>query len=306
MTLWGVVASAIVMFASTNIDVAIVLVVCFANAADGKDGLMALHVWIGQFIGFSILVVISLVGALAGSLLPPHYSGLLGFVPLFMGIVRTKEWCNKGEDKVSGDLESIEDGQLHDAGNSEVNLAENADKNDLDLEQPSGGGYELAATPVAEKSSKGCRLAKETTTDCGPSFDEGSLNGTWDEDEDSDILAAAEEEDFETMKTLWWRLVCSMHSLKMTAVTLSNGGDNVAVYIAGLATYNAGQILLTLAIFYVLLVAWLYVTKAFVSVRFMASFIGNYGIYVIPVALVCLGVYILWSNDAMSLVCASC
>lgn len=91
MGAWGVISSAVMMFVSTNIDDALVLIVYFANAAEGRGGLRAQDVWFGQLLGFSIIMAVSLFGVI-GSQLQPRYSGLLGVVPLWMGLKRMREW----------------------------------------------------------------------------------------------------------------------------------------------------------------------------------------------------------------------
>ncbi|KAL3667726.1 hypothetical protein V7S43_007279 [Phytophthora oleae] len=322
MGIWGLIASAIVMFASTNIDVAIVLVVCFANAAEGEDGLKSRHVWIGQFIGFSILVVISLVGAIAGSFLPPHYSGLLGFVPLCMGLIKMKEWCKKDEEIIDDSLDCENDYRLHSTEPGALTALENTG----DMGRVSCQASVRGVNEPQRRESRDFRLEAGMNTmsdrilegkisNCEPSCEDGSTDDTSDVEEGSQSsgFAVQEEESQDstsfvesTRPKTWWSAISSFHSLKMTAVTLSNGGDNVVVYISGLATYNAGEILLTLAIFYLLLVVWLYVTNAFVSIHVMSNFIKKYGIYIIPIALVSLGVYILWSTGVLCLVSSSC
>lgn len=314
MGIWGLVASAFVMFASTNIDVAIVLVVCFANAAEGKDGLKPRHVWIGQFIGFSILVVISLIGAIVGSVLPPHYSGLLGFVPLCMGIVRMKEWCKKDKETADDTLGCGNDYQLYSTEPGELNIPERNEETGKECCQESVRGessalrLESGVNLMPDRVTEGGILNSKLRCEDGSTDDTSELE----EDSQSSHFVFQEEESHNSTSFVersrpkkWWSAVCSFHSLKMTAVTLSNGGDNVAVYISGLATYNAGEILITLAIFYLLLVVWLYVTHAFVSIHVMSNFIKKYGIYIIPIALVCLGVYILWSTSVICLVHSS-
>lgn len=92
-----------------------------------------------------------------------------------------------------------------------------------------------------------------------------------------------------------------MHSLRVAAVTVASGGDNVATYIPLLVAYNAGEILFTIVIFYALLVLWISVAGALASFRVVAETIDKFGRFIIPVALILLGLYILWSDDVVSL-----
>lgn len=99
---------------------------------------------------------------------------------------------------------------------------------------------------------------------------------------------------------------CGAHSLKVAAVAVANGGDNVAIYVPLLATYSAGEVLVTLAVFHVLLVIWIFLADVFVSFRLVASTIERYGQFVVPIALVLLGIHILLSNNVLGIVCSSC
>lgn len=100
--------------------------------------------------------------------------------------------------------------------------------------------------------------------------------------------------------------VFSVHTVENVGVALANSGDNIAIYIPVLVAYDVSEILITIAIFYAMLVVWLFVINSFVTFRFVAVAIDKYGDYIIPVALVLLGVYILWSADTIELVCSSC
>ncbi|POM69699.1 Cadmium resistance transporter [Phytophthora palmivora] len=305
MGLWGVIASAVVMFATTNIDDALVLVVYFANAAEGKDGLKARHIWIGQLLGFSIIMILSLIGTFVGSFLPPHYSGLLGFVPLLMGLWRMRVWCKKEENRADDSERDCAECHLHHVLQSESSspssdVSQRKVTRDVSPELVEEGDsdyhlHELVETPTCEE----------------PKVDEvsmrSSINSVESEIQSHGLKTTNEKLPVEEEKMIvWWSSIFSIQSVKVMAVSLANGGDNVAVYIPALVPYNIGEILVTLAIFYILLVVWVYVAFAFVSFRVVADFIEKFGDYIIPVALVLLGVYILYSTEVLALVCSSC
>jgi cadmium resistance protein CadD (predicted permease) len=83
------VLTAVMAFVGTNVDDLLVLLVFFveaeANATHG-DGLRSGHVVGGQVLGFSILLLLSLLGLLLGLFLPPQYLGLFGLLPLLIGL----------------------------------------------------------------------------------------------------------------------------------------------------------------------------------------------------------------------------
>lgn len=80
----GTIAAAIGLFAATNIDDIVVLTVLFLAAARGA--LPAWKVVAGQYLGFIALVAISALAAAGLTLVPDEWVGLLGLVPLAIGV----------------------------------------------------------------------------------------------------------------------------------------------------------------------------------------------------------------------------
>src|SRR6266436_5292576 len=76
-------AIAIAAFASTNIDDLFLLSSLFVDSE-----FRALSVIVGQFLGMSVLVLISILAALFTITIPRSWIGLLGFAPLFLGTYR--------------------------------------------------------------------------------------------------------------------------------------------------------------------------------------------------------------------------
>ncbi len=78
------VATAAGVFIGSNIDDLIVLVVLFLGARRGK--LPARRIVAGQYLGYGILVAGSIVIALGLAAVPQRWIGLVGFVPLAIGL----------------------------------------------------------------------------------------------------------------------------------------------------------------------------------------------------------------------------
>jgi cadmium resistance protein CadD (predicted permease) len=68
-------------FATTNLDDAFVLLLFF-----GDRRYRARYVFIGQALGVGLLVLLSLIGALAALALPARAIGLLGLLPIAIGV----------------------------------------------------------------------------------------------------------------------------------------------------------------------------------------------------------------------------
>ncbi len=79
----SVLAIAIAAFFSTNLDDLFLLVSLFVDA-----DLRKVSVVIGQSIGMSLLVVISILAAKFAIAIPGHWIWSLGFAPLFLGLIR--------------------------------------------------------------------------------------------------------------------------------------------------------------------------------------------------------------------------
>ena len=86
-------AIAITAFAATNIDNFLVLTTYFAQA---NANFRPRHILIGQYIGFAGLILASLPGYfISGLIIDREWIGLLGFLPLAIGIKRLRDnWRN--------------------------------------------------------------------------------------------------------------------------------------------------------------------------------------------------------------------
>ncbi len=100
------VGSAIGLFAATNIDDIVVLTVLFLASRRGTP--QPLQIVAGQYIGFITLVVVSVVAALGLTIIPNEWVGLLGLIPLGIGIamlirglLRRRNGDNDHDDKIT-------------------------------------------------------------------------------------------------------------------------------------------------------------------------------------------------------------
>lgn len=84
-------ATAVIAFAATNIDDIFVLTLFFA-----QKKMRAWQVVTGQYLGFAALVAISLIGYFARFIVSRQWIGLLGLVPIAIGLKKLIEW-RRGE-----------------------------------------------------------------------------------------------------------------------------------------------------------------------------------------------------------------
>ena len=83
--------TSIIAYISTNIDDIFVLMILLAQTR-AKGRMIA-----GHFLGVGLLTAISMLGALGLQNLPLKYVGLLGLVPIFLGI---KAWFHRDDGEV--------------------------------------------------------------------------------------------------------------------------------------------------------------------------------------------------------------
>src|SRR5688572_26350534 len=70
-----------IAFMSTNIDDIFVLILFYGNKK-----FKHLEIITGQFLGILSLIAISLIGSLVGLFIDEAYVGLLGLVPIYLGV----------------------------------------------------------------------------------------------------------------------------------------------------------------------------------------------------------------------------
>ena len=95
----------ITAFIATNLDDLVILTLLFSqvNATFRRR-----HIVAGQYLGFSALVVTSLLGFLMGLVLPQNWIGLLGIVPIAIGMNRL---FNEDKDSSDQNQEETPDSQ---------------------------------------------------------------------------------------------------------------------------------------------------------------------------------------------------
>ena len=189
MDLPGLVA--IIAFAATDIDDLFLLMILYSSRS-----FPARQVTLGQFIGIGALVAISVLGSLIALVIPTYVIGLLGLLPIIIGIKNLIE-------------------------------VRNSDRNS-------------------------------------------------------------------SMHTVLKRNTSYLAFLSVAAVTISNGGDNIGVYVPLFSKYNTiDQITFLTSVFIAMTAVWCIAAYYLVNHPLLASRIRNTGSIIMPFALIGLGIYIL-------------
>lgn len=77
------IVAGVTAFIATNLDDIVILMLFFAQV---NATFRPKHIFVGQYIGFTILIALSLPGFFGGLVLPKAWIGLLGLVPIAIGL----------------------------------------------------------------------------------------------------------------------------------------------------------------------------------------------------------------------------
>ena len=192
--IFGLVAIGVVAFVATNIDDIFVLMMFFSSLT-----FPVRQVVLGQYVGIGLLIAISALGSLIALVVPTYIIGLLGMIPIAIGIKNLVETRRKDKSR--------------------------------------------SRQVVQDKNNKS-----------------------------------------------------SLSFLTVAAVTFSNGGDNIGVYVPLFSKYNTvSQITTLTAVFVAMTAVWCLVSYYFVNHPLIASRIRHIGNIIFPFVLIGLGIYILAS-----------
>ena len=92
-SLFALLGMAIMLFASTNVDDVFVLIGFFAD-----PNFRARDIVLGQYVGIAALFSVSVAAALLSLVVPRAYVGLLGIVPILIGLKKLLDLYRKHEE----------------------------------------------------------------------------------------------------------------------------------------------------------------------------------------------------------------
>ncbi|HZB30455.1 MAG TPA: cadmium resistance transporter [Streptosporangiaceae bacterium] len=119
----GTLATAVAMFVGTNVDDIIVLTVLFLSSrAVGRP--RPGQIWAGQYAGVAILVLASVLAALGLTIVPDDWVGLLGLIPIGLGVIGLVAAIRNHDDD-EADTPAVATGVVSVAGLTIANGADN-------------------------------------------------------------------------------------------------------------------------------------------------------------------------------------
>ncbi len=180
-----------------------------------------IHIIVGELVGFTALVTISLIGFLVGLAIPPMWIGLLGILPILIGL------------------------------NNLINL--NKDNSEENTEKP--------------RNRKDKRRAH--------GFDSQRLSL-------SQVLA-------------------DKQTYRVSAVTISNGGNNLGIYIPLFASSTLQKLLVIIPVCYIIVCTWLFLSYHLTRQPGIAVILSRYASKLFPFVLMWLGLRIIMDNESYRL-----
>jgi cadmium resistance transport/sequestration family protein len=93
----------------------------------------------------------------------------------------------------------------------------------------------------------------------------------------------------------------SLQTYKVAAIRLANGGDNIGIYVPLFASGNLLHFSIILSTFYFLVGVWCIIAYLLTRHPDLTELTARYGRKVVPLVLICLGIYILIDSETYKL-----
>lgn len=199
MDVGKIIAAACSSFAITNIDDIFVLVTFFSESSTSNSTITPLQITIGQYLGFIVIVSISLIGYGASFIMPTEPIGFLGLVPICIGISKLIE-----------------------------------------------------------------------------------------------LILHRNVEEVESLRDYKEKI---KNVIKIASITVSNGGDNISIYVPLFSQANGKEVAIYISIFLVLLGIWCLMGYLFVKQKYVLKIMQKYVHMVLPFLYFGLGIYIIVNSE---------
>lgn len=177
------------------------------------------HVVVGEVLGFTVLIIISLLGFFLGLVIPSTWTGLLGILPILIGF------------------------------NNLINL--NKDESD--------------------------------------------------EDKSANLKRNSKFRGFDSRKRSLWEVIGDPQTYRVSAVTISNGGNNLGIYIPLFASSSVQNLSVIIPICYFIVGCWLLMSYSLTHQPGIAFILGRYAGKIFPFVLMWLGFRILLDSESYRL-----
>ncbi|BAY24759.1 cadmium resistance transporter [Calothrix sp. NIES-2100] len=103
------ISTGIAAFSATNIDDIVILLLFFAQI---NTTFRPWHIVAGQYLGFTVLLILSLPGFFGGLVVPQRWIGLLGLIPLTIGLNSLVNWQANASEELVLEIEQVENSTI--------------------------------------------------------------------------------------------------------------------------------------------------------------------------------------------------
>ena len=100
------ITTGLTVFSATNIDDLVILLLFFAQV---NTNFCYRHIVVGQYLGFTALLVASLPGFLGGLVIARYWIGLLGLIPIAIGLSSVLNRAEDSSPEVESEIEQFDD-----------------------------------------------------------------------------------------------------------------------------------------------------------------------------------------------------
>jgi cadmium resistance protein CadD (predicted permease) len=258
-------------FIGTNADDLITLLVFLAQVdriQTQSNKNKYLQVFLGQFIGFTLLNIVCLIGIWLGNFVPGDYLGLLGFLPLLNGcwklFIESRRACKSDKEEVEEEEDRID----------EIEEIKHI------VEEESGDEESLPIMPGAAEDDDYDRIEDAHSEKRQSSLKSRVFKG----------FAAVAGSCFRPT------------TIEVALVVIADGGDTLTSFLPLFATEYPEEVLLTIFILYICTFIMYLLSYAFLRINFFTQLLSRYGRWIRPLMLIGLGMYILSDSVLASLI----
>ena len=260
-------ATAVALFAATNVDDLVVLAL-FSAASRATGRPRRWEIWAGQYLGFAILVGLSLAVGRGLSLILSRWLWLLALIPLAVGAItlvaaiRQARRPRQPAPPPPGPPQAPAPSAA--AGPPRV----------ADLPDAAGAPGVLAQSSAADVSA---------VADLPGAADAVGVRGL------SAVSGMPAVTGLVSVRGLSWMAGVA----GVATLTVVDGSDNLAAYTPVFATADAGRVALTLAVFAVGVAVWCVAGALLTRHHRITDTLARYGRWILPAAFILIGLYTL-------------
>ncbi|CAF0887375.1 unnamed protein product [Rotaria sordida] len=252
------IVTALISYIVTNADDLIILMNFFTEASIGNSKMKVRHIFLGQYLGFFILLSISLIGYFISFVLPIEMLGFLGFVPIYLGL---RELI-----KILIDLYRNRHGTIDDI---------------------------LPSDPISTVQLEIVRYRNQSN---GNIIFEIKKEDQQEVEENNPInLSKIDRMKLNIFKC--FNHIFTVETLKVTSITVANSGDNIAIYTPLFAQAYRWQIIVYIIIFLLMVFIWLIISYYFINYQPILNLAQKYARYIVPIVFIAIGIYIIITSD---------